>query len=330
MPFYSAQELLFSGFDLTDVLRGQESKMNSEIDSIDENRLLGTSIEDWLDYFDSEYKIEPVAISDDITVDLPQEVEIDVSGDRSRIIHDRSRAFHVKGISTKIHVPFEGDPELLKCQPSSFTLSPPRAAIQGNELVFEYRQIDPDEKEIRREFDRTLGEVKMYAGNVQKQVRPFNDALRENARRHLEAKRGKLLANRKMVQNLGFPLRERPNSPKTYIAPQVKRRVAPVRQPTASGQYSPEPALGMDEYEHILSVMQNMVVVMERSPKAFSGMGEEDLRQHFLVQLNGHYEGQATGETFNYEGKTDILIRVEGKNIFIGECKIWGGQEGIS
>ena len=56
-------------------------------------------------------------------------------------------------------------------------------------------------------------------------------------------------------------------------------------------------------------------------------MGEEDLRQHFLVQLNGQYEGQATGETFNFNGKTDILVRSNGKNIFIAECKFWKGAK---
>ncbi|MFM9616172.1 hypothetical protein ACKI18_46870, partial [Streptomyces niveiscabiei] len=61
--------------------------------------------------------------------------------------------------------------------------------------------------------------------------------------------------------------------------------------------------------------------MMERSPTAFKTMGEEDLRQHFLVQLNGQFDGAATGETFNYEGKTDILLRVAGRNIFIAECK---------
>jgi hypothetical protein len=81
----------------------------------------------------------------------------------------------------------------------------------------------------------------------------------------------------------------------------------------------------MAEYDHILSVMTNMALVMERSPAAFEKIGEEDLRTHFLVQLNGHYEGDATGETFNYGGKTDILIRSDGRNIFIGECKYWGG-----
>jgi hypothetical protein len=66
----------------------------------------------------------------------------------------------------------------------------------------------------------------------------------------------------------------------------------------------------MAEYEEILQIMKNMAQGMERSPHEFAGMGEETLRSHFLVQRNGVYEGQATRETFNFEGNTDILIRV--------------------
>jgi hypothetical protein len=75
--------------------------------------------------------------------------------------------------------------------------------------------------------------------------------------------------------------------------------------------------------------MKNMVHVMELSPHAFSAMGEEDQRSHFLVQLNGAFQGQATGETFNFQGKTDILICicVDGKNTFIAECKFWKGEK---
>ena len=53
------------------------------------------------------------------------------------------------------------------------------------------------------------------------------------------------------------------------------------------------------------------------------------MRTHFLVQLNGQYEGQATGETFNYSGKTDILIRVDNKNIFVAETKFWAGSKAL-
>jgi hypothetical protein len=67
--------------------------------------------------------------------------------------------------------------------------------------------------------------------------------------------------------------------------------------------------------------------VMERSPSAFQAMGEENLRHHFLVPLNGHFEGAASGETFNFFGKTDILIRVQDRNIFVAECKFWSGEK---
>ncbi|HLO85264.1 MAG TPA: HEAT repeat domain-containing protein, partial [Nostocaceae cyanobacterium] len=86
-------------------------------------------------------------------------------------------------------------------------------------------------------------------------------------------------------------------------------------------------SINRQEYEEILSILSNMSLVMERDTATFSKIGEEALRQHFLVQLNGRYKGQATGETFNSHGKTDILIRVDGKNIFIAECKFWGGSK---
>ena len=99
------------------------------------------------------------------------------------------------------------------------------------------------------------------------------------------------------------------------------------RSKPSAGVFKPEPSLPEEEYEFILSILKNMVQVMERSPHAFGKMGEEDLRWHFLVQLNAQYEGQATGETFNFQGKTDILLRSEDRNVFIAECGFWKGEK---
>jgi hypothetical protein len=71
--------------------------------------------------------------------------------------------------------------------------------------------------------------------------------------------------------------------------------------------------------------MRSLSLVVERNPASFATLDEESIRDHILLQLNGHYE--ATGETFNSSGKTDILIRVEERNIFIGECKFWHGPK---
>ena len=73
-----------------------------------------------------------------------------------------------------------------------------------------------------------------------------------------------------------------------------------------------------------------MALVIERNPAAFASLDEETIRTHFLLQLNGHYEGSATGETFNAAGKTDILVRVEDRNIFIAECKFWRGPKAFN
>ena len=61
-------------------------------------------------------------------------------------------------------------------------------------------------------------------------------------------------------------------------------------------------------------------------PSTYRDKSEEDIRDHFLLFLEPNFEGSATGETFNKSGKTDILLRHEGKNIFIAECKFWRGK----
>jgi hypothetical protein len=70
-----------------------------------------------------------------------------------------------------------------------------------------------------------------------------------------------------------------------------------------------------------------MSFVMERNPRVFSTAPEETIRDHYLVQLNGQYEGTATGETFNGAGHTDIIVRDDNANLFVAECKIWHGQK---
>src|SRR5215211_2947366 len=59
-------------------------------------------------------------------------------------------------------------------------------------------------------------------------------------------------------------------------------------------------------------------------------LGGGATRDNLVVMLNSHYEGQATGETFNRSGKTDNLVRVEDRNVFIGECKWWPGASASS
>ena len=321
---------LFSKYDWFSVQENQKRHLTAEISQMDGNRLLNTSPDDLCDYFEEKYRVNvPVLREDEITADQ-NEKQIDVSGDRLRVIRDRSRPFYISGTEIIITIPYEGDTEVFNIQPTTFTLSPPSADIRSNSLIIKIQGTDLKPEQVRSEIDKTISEINQNLNTLKENAKGLNGQLRSLANGAIENRRKKLLSDQNLVASLGFPLKERSDTPKTYVSPTVRRKIRDTLPPASTEAFSPEPVLSNDDYDHIIDVIQNMAQVMERSPSAFATIDEESLRSHFLVQLNGQYEGQATGETFNYEGKTDILIRVQGKNIFIAECKYWGGPKKLT
>ena len=297
---------------------------------MDGNRLLNTSVDDLCAFFEEKFRINVPVLQEDRVVVSQEETKIDVSRDPMRFIRDRSRPFYIPGTVVEVTIPFSGESEAFNIRPTSFTTVLPSGKVNDSTLVIRVAGTDLEAHQVKAEIDRRLADIKKYLEWLRDNASGFNEKIRQLAGEQINRRRQKLLSDQSLVANLGFPLKERADAPRTYTAPNVQRRITPTMPSASTAPYKPEPTLSNDDYEHILSVMTNMALVMERSPSAFVEMNEEALRTHFLVQLNGHYQGQATGETFNYEGKTDILIRANGKNIFIAECKYWDGAKKFS
>ena len=321
---------LFSDADWFSVERNQLQKMQGEIAAIGGDRLLNTAVDDLARHFESKFKIEvPTLVIEDIVADQ-RETKIDVRHDPMRWIDDRSRPVYVPGTEVEIEIPFIGDSEAFRVQPTSYSLSPPRAEVRAHALVLQVSGTNLTSEGVQQSINETIGAIQSHLVTLRTNAAGLNHQLFERAKNAIEARRQKLLADRNLVGGLGFKMKQRDGTQRTFTAPEVKRKIVPTMPTASSAPYKPEPVLNFDDYEHILNVLDNMAHVMERSPSAFHRMDEEALRTHFLVQLNGHYEGQATGETFNCQGKTDILVRSGDKNIFIGECKFWGGPKKLS
>jgi hypothetical protein len=88
-----------------------------------------------------------------------------------------------------------------------------------------------------------------------------------------------------------------------------------------------EPGIRDEDYEHILSVIRHEGRSFEATPATFAIHDEEQLRDIILAHLNGHYQGDATGEAFRRSGKTDIRIESENRAAFVAECKVWRGPK---
>jgi len=324
------RQYLFSDADWFSVEQNQLKKMQEEIAAINGDRLLNTAVDDLARYFESKFKIEvPALVTEEIVVDQ-REAKIDVRHDPRRWIDDRSRPVYVPGTEVEVEIPFAGGSEVFRVRPTSYTMSPPKAEVRSDALVLRISGTDLTADGVQQSINQTINEVQSHLSALRTYTAGLNQQLFQRAKTSIESRRQKLLADRNLVGALGFKLKQRDGNQRTFSAPEVKRKIAPTMPPASSTPYKPEPVLNDDDYEHILGVLDNMAHVMERSPSAFHHMDEEALRTHFLVQLNGHYKGQATGETFNYEGKTDILVRSGNKNIFIAECKFWGGPKKLS
>lgn len=321
------EDYLFCHGDWFAVAEEQKKRLVRDIEGLAENRILNAVPGDLCNYYVSEYVVH-VPVLDEASIEVDRrEAQIDVSRDPMRFDYGEGRPIYVTGTTINVFVPFSGDAGVFKIRPTTYTTSFPRAVVQGQQLVLSLTGTNLNGDQLKLQIEAALREIKQYLGWLANDARGLNSQLEPLARSTIERRRQKFLADRDLVASLGYPLKMRADAPQTFRAPEVRRRVRLAPPAASAAPFKPEPALSMEDYEHILSVMENMALVMERSPSAFRTMGEEDLRQHFLVQLNGHYEGNATGETFNYEGKTDILIRSGGRNLFIAECKYSDGPK---
>lgn len=318
---------LFCTYDLGQSLQNTQKKMQDEITALDGNRLLNTPVADLVTYYVDTHRIEPLTLLLDQWYATTSECRVDVSNDPLRWIDESRKPFFMAGERTDVHVPFSGESELFYSRASTFSMNPPRAVIQNNELLLRYEFPSDALREVRPLVDQALREIEQHIGWQRPMIDAHNNALPVIAKECIENRRSRLLGQSKRADALGIPVRPREGAPKTYAVPTVRKKAAPTLPPASPGEFKPEPAWAMDQYEQALTIMQSMALVFERSPDAFRSMDEEALRTHFLVQLNGQFEGNATGETFNKSGKTDILLRVEDRNVFITECKFWKGPK---
>ena len=317
--------------DTYGTLRNLLEKVIAEIDSLGNEYVLKASPTELERYFIEKVLLNPLILhSEELYIKSQTGTQIDVSHDFNRAGF-RDEKIIVTGTKVEIGIPFEGDPMLWRLRLSPFDMGIyPEINILSNEVVFSVAfpddSADPDR--LRANIEQLAKSLVDAVGSLKREIENHNNSAPNAIRKALERKRTLAQSATGAVAALGIPMKRRDTEP-TFAIP-AKRRESPAKRPTvATGKYEPEPILDEKEYQHILEVLKSMSLVIERNPSSFASLDEEAIRDHFLLQLNGHYEGSATGETFNASGKTDILIRAENRNVFIAECKFWRGPKGF-
>lgn len=320
----SDRDYLFVSSNLSTSIEGHRQKMQQQIHALSPNQLLPAEDATVCQHFIADFTINPVEIQDEhIVLIEPREIEIE----RASAL---GGTYRQKQLEFRFDIPFTGDRELLSMRPSNWDTSPPRAKTEGNKIIITFYSQDRNTDAIRNEFQQQLSSIRSHLGYQRPDIDRWNQALPELVRQQVAARREKLVADKKLVTDLGFKV-VRHGEPTSYSVPIQRKQVIPPLPPARPGAAAtPDPVLDATVYEEILDTLDGMSVVMERNPSAFATIDEETLRTHFLVPLNSKFRGMASGETFNASGKTDILIKHQDRILFIAECKFWNGPQSLT
>lgn len=324
----------FAERNLQEYFRENNLNIQSHIEQESENYILNPNEIEYINYLVSEFTIETPNIDFESVFVSNYEKHFPANP-----FHDGfGRLIHpIKDYLGQLiiyHLPCTGDVNTLQFAPNYCLNWTIEVFIEEQCLCFEVvdiRKITGEtklESEIKFEAQNIVNCLKKQIEYLTQNITSYHTTLRMNIEQAFKARKQKLLNKNKMLASLGVPIKKREELPQTYAIPtlQIRKSIAIKPNVTAS-EYRPEPALDQSTYHNILLTIHDVGKIFERLPSTYSGKGEEDLRDHFLLYLEPRFEGSATGETFNKSGKTDLLIRHLNSNVFITECKFWSGQK---
>ncbi len=160
------RDYLFNDAVLSGFLRTRRESMLAEIEGYSSDYVLKVSLDDLADHLAVKYQVEPVELADNIEIGERGETQVDVSGDPLRFRCDPSRPCYVKATFATFVIPFEGEAQVFRHQPSTYSTCPPFGEIKGQEIRVRLVRTDHDGKAMRAEFDRIHESIRQYVTGV--------------------------------------------------------------------------------------------------------------------------------------------------------------------
>jgi len=235
---------LFSTIDYHSFSENVRREIAREIEGMDANRLLNTSSDDLVVYFEEKYhKDAPHLLEDQVEVSSA-EANIDVSRRFDYgFAGERDGPVIVKGLAVTYHVPFQGDAECFNIRPNqSYMGTSFSAEIKGQELLLRFQDANLTAAQVKGQYEQQIKLYRDMLGFLRNDLSGLNDQIGGHARGVVEQRKQKLLSDRNLTADLGVPLRTRPDAAKTYAAPEVRRKIAPAMPAASSAPFKPEPA----------------------------------------------------------------------------------------
>lgn len=334
---------LFEKGETTASFRALSDKIKQEIDKLTNEEICNTDLGDLEEYYVAKYQIEEIQIFKENIIKELSETKIQKYNQfYSPGYSEFGSQYHmIDGYKITFAIPFDGDKDLLDLRPSSYYMQsfPVDRVISPTDdeygkIIFslEYTKSELQRSEnsneiVQKGFQQEINTYFKTIETINQEVRSYNNGLSNIVKKYLEARLQKANDYLQMRERLELPLKLNVNAPNTK--PIVLKKVKKKKEISFPSKKEPEKNYEISDvhYENIKSIISLACVSMEKTARTFSKLLEEELSDIILSNLNTHYQGTASGETFNKVGKTDIYIPFENKAAYVAECKIWHGSK---
>lgn len=334
---------LFQDGETAESFRSIWAKASREIERLTNEEICSTDLGELEEYYVIKYQIEEIVLLRDNTEHDLSETKIQVP---NRFYHYgysqfESQYAYVDGYKVTFSIPFDGDEDLLKLRPSTFyvqefpvdkIVSPTRDEYGKLVYSMEFRKEELQTEEnvigfVKKRLNQEMQNYYKTIETINQEVRTFNIGLPKIVKECLNKRLQKANDYIQLRERMELPLKLNPSAPNTK--PIVLKKVKKQKEVAFPNKKAPEKNYEISDanYENIKNIILLACTSMEKTARTFSKLWEEELRDVILSNLNTHYYGTASGETFNKIGKTDIYIPFENKAAYIAECKIWHGSK---
>lgn len=311
----------YDGNRLDNYLRKHLRDAHAELAGLDPNVLLAENVDVLIEVLMSKH--------------LPTEISVDWDGVTSTGIDEvttkvrdqfgRDQIYEVPASKTTLRFPTSGCLEMLR-YPASQAYMSARLDFEVDERR-DTIEVEITERELTAELiKQRIAGLREQVDNRVKWANADLAQVRNTAPSELRAaydqRKDRITRDRHVQDALGIPVQPT-GIPRRAVPARRKQVTLATRR--SQERFVPEPVLDEATYRDVLEGVQGWARTLERTRRTTMKLDEEELRDLLLGTLNTYWAGNAGGELFNNNGKTDILVRAEDRNVFIAECKIWGG-----
>lgn len=317
---------LFQRGDTGNLADSLKQDISNTIKKLDDEYVLNVSENQYIDYLIEKYKIEcPVVQFDKPVLDKKKML---VSVEYLPYQFKFAANEVIEKTVYKLCIPFSGDVELLRYRPSTVLLGGwGQFVISGHEICKDILDTNNDGESVKRECQSNMKTLKDMMGYLERDIERINQTMPQFIRQAFVGRKERIKKENDVVASIGIPLRSN-NTPNTFSVPTLIRRFEKPIVNNPREKKSLTPTMADDVYQDILSAINTIGQNIERNPKMIESQDEETIRGHFVAQLSASFMScSSTGESFNHEGKTDIMVKHGDDILFIAECKIWKGAK---